>query len=226
MPALLGFIALIVIIFAAVVLVFALELFAEAFLEAVVVLGLGILVRCPRRVLFDGDEDADPLSPPPPVVVAVNVVVVDDDEDGYDDRFCLVFGLALPPLVVVVGAGYDDLLGLLVLVLWLLPLQRGVVKGKAFGRLDRLSTRRVNFVGLVGLGREAGEAVVLVVLIVVEAVGVVLIRLVGEDDLGRRVAEDTTNGRFSCFFVLFVGDEDLERVTEDGDCRGVNVILI
>ena len=63
--------------------------------------GLGILVRCPRRVLFDGDDPGELDPPPPPVVVAINDVVVIDDEDGYDDLLGLVLGLALPPLEVV-----------------------------------------------------------------------------------------------------------------------------
>lgn len=104
------------------------------------------------------------------------------------------------------------------LVLWLLPLLRGeVIIGNVFGRLDLLSTRRGNRVGLVGLGRGEAEAAD-VVLVVADPVGVVLIRFVGDDDLGRRVVDDTANGRSSCFLVLFVGDDDLERVVVvDGD---------
>ena len=44
-----------------------------------------------------------------------------------------------------------------------------------------------------------------------------MILFVGDDDLGRRVVDETTNGPFNCFLVLFVGDEDLERGVDDGD---------
>lgn len=83
MPVLLLLVVLLVlVVFEAVVLVLALGLFAPVF---VVVVVLRILVRCPRRVLFDGDDPGEPDPDTPPFVVAVNIVV-----DGFDDLLGLV----------------------------------------------------------------------------------------------------------------------------------------